>query len=309
MGSTVRDLLHLARPWQWPKNILVIPLALIGAPVWTTGEVWRTAWAVAVFTLFSAATYAVNDTADRHRDRANPAKARRPVAAGRISPRAAIAFAAVLCLAAAALLSLQPVALWWPIPVYLVLTTAYSSGLKNVPLLDVFLVATGFLLRVAEGYLAAGVPLSIWLPMSVFCLCLLLALGKRRQELAESGDRFRAALRGYSVALLDQLSVLSGVLAVAAFLLFLSTEAPLAPHADAAGLACLPLMLLGLFRYLQILTVERGGADPARLVLRDRVLVADALALAAVLLTALATAHHPGLAPTTNPIPHEVVSR
>jgi decaprenyl-phosphate phosphoribosyltransferase len=298
----LRDLLALARPGQWPKNLLVVPLALLAAPVWTAGEARRAAWAVAVFTLFSAAAYALNDVADRHRDRAHPVKCRRPVAAGRLSPRTAVAYAALLCVTGALLLSLLPLARWWPVPVYLAVTTVYSAGLKNVPLLDVFLVATGFLLRVEEGYLATGVPQSTWLPTSVFCLCLLLALGKRRHELAESGDQFRPALRGYSLSLLDQLTALSGMLAAAAFLLFLHSEAPLAPHADAAGLACLPLVLLGLFRYLQVVTAQQGGGDPVRALLGDRVLVADALVLGAVLVAALAAAHHSGLAPVTAPL-------
>lgn len=298
--ALVRGLLTLTRPGQWPKNLLVVPLALLAAAQWTGREFLRAGWAVLVFTLLSAAMYAANDVADRHRDAAHPRKRTRPVASGLVPPAVALGLAAVLVLAEIPLLALVPAGQWWPVPVYLATTTAYSAGLKNVPLLDVFLVAAGFLLRVAEGYLATGVRLSPWLPISVFCFCLLLALGKRRHELATHGAEYRPVLRGYSIPLIDQLLALSGVLAATCFVLFLSALFTAPSAAGRVGpivvVAAVPLMLLGLFRYFQVLTVHQGGGDPTRLLLRDALLLADGIALGLLLTVALVGSHHTGAA-------------
>jgi 4-hydroxybenzoate polyprenyltransferase len=285
-AGTGRDLIALARPGQWAKNVLVVPLVLLDLHVWNAGGLLRVGWAIAVLTVASALVYAVNDITDRHRDRLHPTKRHRPIASGRVSVRAAATLAAVELGLLVGLVSLQPLAHSWPAGAYLLLAAAYSAGLKHVPLVDVFVVAAGFGLRLLMGYAAVGAgqlsQVSGWLLTCVFSLCLLLTVGKRRHELVAAGVAHRPALRGYTVPLADQLMVLSAMLAVGAYLLYLRTEAPLGPYSLAAAVVCAPLALFGLFRYLQLVLVNQHGGNPAHLLVRDPVLVANSLLWVAV---------------------------
>ncbi len=282
-GGSLRDLVTLVRPQHWLKNLLVVALPLIDAPGWTWGEIRRVGWAVIVFTVAASLVYVVNDTTDRHRDRVHPTKRLRPVASGRVSPRAAVVLAGGLAVLLGALLSSLPYRTWWPVLLYLALNGAYSRWLKHIPLLDVITVALGFQLRLAAGYVAIGQRFSTWLPVCLLGLCLLLVLGKRRSELTAAGASHRPALRGYSLPYLDQLLGLTAALVTAAFFAYLRTEAPLDTFRVAAVLLSAPLAALALFRYLQVVIVRDGGGDPVRVLVHDRVMVLNGLVWAAVL--------------------------
>ncbi len=287
-----RDLLALTRPEQWTKNLLVVTLPLLYPAIWTPASLGRLALAVLVFTMASAAVYIGNDLADLDRDRRHSGKRQRPLAAGLVSPRLAIALGTAILGALAVVVATAAPYLAWPISAYLVLNAAYSAGLRNLPMIDVFIVALGFELRIAAGYLATGVPLRGWLPPSVFLLCLALALGKRRRELDQAGPLHRPALRSYTAGLLDQLLVLSAGLATVTFLLFLENYLTLGTDSGPglAVLVLIPPALLGLFRYLQVVATAGGGADPVRTLLRDKLIVFDALLCLAILFVTRAMA-------------------
>lgn len=287
------DLTTLLRPQQWTKNLLAVPLALLDAPAWTAATVGRVGWAVLLFTLASSLVYVVNDVADRHLDRGHPGKRSRPVASGRISPTLAWTIAAVLTGLLGTAVVVGPDIAWWPLAGYLVLNLAYSRWLKHVPLVDISVVAAGFVLRVLLGYAATGGPVSAWLLTTVFATCLLLILGKRRQELAVDGAAHRPALRGYNLGLADQLITVNATVAVLGFLLYLNSEAPVGAHRDALLLAAVPLTLFGISRYLQAVLVRRGGGDPVRTLLRDRLILTTAALLAMVVGAALFAVNYP----------------
>jgi len=277
--SLARELIVLSRPVQWLKNVLVVPLALLAAPVWTVPMLLRLGWAVAVFCIASSLAYVVNDIGDRHRDRTHPEKSGRPIAAGRVSVGLACGYVAVLGGVLAGALVTGPHLPVWPIGVYLLVNIAYSCGLRNIELLDVFVVASGFVLRVVQGYLATGGRVSPWLLICVLSVCLLFCLGKRRHELIVADSWQRPSLRGYTVAFTDQLIVFSAGLTATAYFLFVGQGVT----GGTAMLVTSPCALFSLFRYLQILVVDAGGGDPARTLLHDRALVVTA-ALWAVLL-------------------------
>lgn len=272
-----RDLLRVARPRQWPKNILVVSVPLLDLESWSPAVLWRLSWAVVAFTIASVLVYVLNDLADRRQDSANPAKRHRPIAAGRVSPRLAGLFAATQLALLVGVLSIQPWGSAWPIGAYLLLNIGYSMGLKHAPLLDVFMVAAGFGLRLVLGYLAIETQVSGWLFTCVFSLCLLLTIGKRRQELVATGGTHRRALRGYTVSLTEQLMLLSAVLAAGSYLLYLRTEAPLGSYGPPAAALLAPLALFGLFRYLQLVLVRGAGGDPVRTLLGDPALVVNSV--------------------------------
>lgn len=287
------DLFALLRPHQWVKNLAVVPLALLDARPWSGAALLRTGWAVVGFTLASALVYVVNDLADRERDRLHPVKRRRPIASGRVSVAAAAALAGGLALSLFGWALVGPAWRWWPAGVYLVISFAYARGLKHVPLVDAFIVATGFVLRLAQGALALDSEVSAWLALCVFCLCLMLSLGKRRHELGAAGLAHRPALRGYTRAFLDHLVVLVAVLTAMSYVCYLRDDATFASKAPLVILLSAPCAVFGLARYLQVLLVEDGGAEPVRVLLRDRATVVNALVWGALVAVALFLSHHP----------------
>ncbi|MFJ4341627.1 UbiA prenyltransferase family protein [Streptomyces sp. NPDC088915] len=275
--------LALLRPGQWPKNLLVVPLALLDGG-WSGGGAARVALALGAFVLASSLVYVLNDIADVERDKRHPVKRHRPLASGRMGLPAAWATAAALgALLGPALLALGPGGAL-VVGLYLAVNGAYSWKLKHLPLVDVFVVATGFVLRLLGGYEATGRPAEMWLVLTVLAFCLVLILGKRRHELSVSGTGHRPALVGYSAHFLDLVLVLCSALAVVGYLLYLRTESGFGPYA----LLTVVCALLALFRYLQVVVVDGGGGEPVKTLLRDRVMLVNSAAWGLLLLPHLA---------------------
>jgi decaprenyl-phosphate phosphoribosyltransferase len=268
------DFLLLLRPLHVAKSLLLVPVALIDTPGWSLPELTRVGWAALTFSLAAASVYIGNDLADRECDRLHPVKSRRPIASGRISVRAGRFSGACLLVALAGLVAFAPGGPYWPVLAYLALNVAYTRFLKRIPLIDVCAVAFGFVLRIVQGYVSLDTRASEWLLVAVFSVSLLMLIGKRRAELLEAGADHRPALRGYSIELTNQLLPLTGVLAVTAGLIYLGTEARFGQYQHIAVLVSAPFGLFALFRYLQVLLVNGGGADPVRALLRDPVMVA-----------------------------------
>ncbi len=301
------DLIAAARPLHAAKSLLLVPVALVADPQhWAVANLVRVGWACAVFVLASACAYVGNDIADRHRDREHPVKRDRPIAAGRIPVVGAYLYCAALAIAACGLMLAAPGGPYWPVLAYLALNLAYSRVLKHIALIDVCAVAFGFVLRVVQGYIAAGAQISGWLLVAVFALTLSLVIGKRRQELLEDGAAHRPALRGYSVELANQLLQITCVLSLVAGMIYLRTEAPFGRYGQAAMLVSAPFALFGLFRYLKMLFVDRCGSDPVRVLLRDRTIVGTCLLWAVVLGATAAFASLHGGGPLGHTLGHLV---
>ncbi|MEN3608386.1 UbiA prenyltransferase family protein [Plantactinospora sp. ZYX-F-223] len=290
-----RQLLVLTRPGHAVKNLLAVPLALLDTPLWTGSAVLRTGWAVLVFTVAASTIYVVNDIVDRRLDRTHPVKRNRPVAAGLVPVPLAWLLAVGLAGLLLGLVLVGPELPWWPLVGYLCLSIAYSRWLKHLPMLDICVVAAGFVLRVLQGYAATGAPPSGLLLTAVFAGCLVLILGKRRHELAAAGSAHRPALAGYNVLLADHLLGLNTALASITFLLYLNTDAPLGHWRPVTLAVVVPLGLLAAFRYLQAVLVQQSGGDPIRAVLRDRMIVASAVLIGATLTLAELGARYPHL--------------
>lgn len=268
-SGRVRNLLLLARPAHWTKTLLVVPLALVDPAAWSRTALERVSWAVIVFVLASMLVYLINDAVDRRLDRLHATKRNRPLAAGRVSLPLVISYGLVITSGFGVLAIVAPHGTSWPAFGYLLLNVAYSCGLKHVPLLDIGAVSAGFVLRAVQGYVAAGIHIAGWLLLTVFAGSLLLLLGKRRRELLEVGAEHRPSLRGYTVELTNHLLLLTGMLCLTSALAYLLTEAPIAPHGQAAMLISVPFALYAISRYLQIVLVLDGGGDPVRTLLGD----------------------------------------
>jgi 4-hydroxybenzoate polyprenyltransferase len=273
------------RPAQWVKNLLVL------APVFFSQQASRpevlldAAAATLAFCLVSSAVYALNDVVDAERDRAHPRKRLRPVASGDLSPAAAVS-TGVLVAALAAGLSLRVGAEFAACAaVYLALQVVYTFGLKHAVILDVFAIASGFVLRVVAGAAAVAVPVSHWLYLCTLLLALFLALAKRRAELVEleqGAASHRRNLADYSLPFIDQLvSIVSGS-AIVAYALYTVAAETMSRVGNDRLKYTIPLVLLGFFRYLFLVHQRRAGGEPHALLLRDRPLQLVLVAYAAL---------------------------
>ena len=267
------------RPRQWVKNLFVFA-GLVFSQRLFTPSAWTALGAFAIFCGLSGAIYLFNDVADRDKDRLHPDKRMRPIASGRLSVRVALIAAAGLIVSglAAAVWVSRPFAL--VALAYVVLLSAYSAWLKHVVIVDVLVVAIGFVLRAAAGALAIGVAISGWLLICTILLALFLALGKRRHEvltLEESAARHRPILAEYSAGLLDQMIAVVTASTVTAYALYTMSPETVAKFHTSLLPATLPFVLYGVFRYLYLLYHRQLGGNPSDMVVRDRALVLNTL--------------------------------
>jgi hypothetical protein len=274
-------LLRLMRPYQWVKNGFVLVGLLFGHGWSDQDLVVRVAVIFAAFCLASSGVYVLNDILDRHADRAHPEKRERPVARGDVGVPMATAWSVLLLALAMALsASVSPRAAGI-VALYAVMNVAYSAGLKHVAILDVFLIASGFMLRIAAGTVGVGIEPSRWLLGCGLMLTLFLGFAKRRAELmsleaaaerlpgAEGQIAQRRSLQDYSPALLDPLLRICAAGAAIGYALYTLDAQTVATHGTSALIWTLPAVLYGLFRYMFSVYRNGAGADPARDVLRD----------------------------------------
>jgi 4-hydroxybenzoate polyprenyltransferase len=275
----VRSVLVSLRPRQWVKNLFIFGGLVFGQQLFTPA-VWVALAAFVVFCALSGAIYLLNDVADRDKDRLHPDKRTRPIAAGVLPVRTAVATAVALIvagLAAADWLS-RPFAL--AAVAYVVLLSAYSVWLKHVVIVDVLVVALGFVLRAAAGALAIGVAISGWLLICTILLALFLALGKRRHEvltLEADAAGHRPILAEYSAGLLDQMIAVVTASTVTAYALYTMSPETVAKFHTPLLPATLPFVLYGVFRYLYLLYHRQLGGNPSDIVVHDRPLLLNTL--------------------------------
>ena len=270
-------LLRLMRPRQWVKNAFVLaPLVFAGRA--GDAAAWREAAAAALlFTVASALVYVFNDLRDVEADRRHPRKcATRPLAAGWVTRRRALALWGVLAAALAAGLALRP-ALVPAIGGYVALNTAYTLWLKHVPALDLVCLSGGYLLRLLAGAEAAAAPLSAWMAVTALALSLSLAAAKRLAEQSRSGEAGRAVLGRYPPGVLRAVAWGGAVAALLAYTAFTALARPeLWPTT--------PLVAAGLGRFALLAHRDRLGECPTDALWQDRPLLAVVLAWGALCL-------------------------
>jgi 4-hydroxybenzoate polyprenyltransferase len=264
------------RPVQWTKNLFVFPALVFAERLTDATAVARVSAAFVIFCALSGAVYLINDVLDRDQDRRHPDKARRPIAAGEVSPTLAVVVAlaiAAISLAAALRLGLP---FFGIAAAYLTLLFAYSLFLKHLVILDVLTIAFGFTLRAAAGGAVIFVPISHWLLLCTTLLALFLAFSKRRHELTllnDSATQHRPILAHYSPALLDQMvSVVTASTLIAYAFYTISPETTAKFETDLLSLT-IPFPLYGIFRYLYLVHRQDLGGSPADLLVRDRPLL------------------------------------
>ncbi len=277
----------MLRPTQWIKNVVVFAGPAAALKLSSPELLWQAIVAFIAFCLAASATYAFNDVVDRAADASHPIKRLRPVARGTIGVPAALGVSAALAVMAVLLTSwLLSASVTAVLVAYLALTLAYSLALKRRVILDVIVVAIGFVLRALAGSASVSVPTSEWLIVCVFTLCLFMGFGKRRCEIAMIGNpddmgHHRRTLVRYTPDLLNHLLAVSAGIAVITFLLYtLDTSGHPSPFQKQHLFYTLPLVIYGIFRFAML--TELGiYSGPTEIVLKDRAM------LIAILLWAL----------------------
>ncbi|MGA2289154.1 UbiA prenyltransferase family protein [Bradyrhizobium sp.] len=267
--------LVLMRPQHWPKNLLVFGGLFFSGEIGRSGTLGRVAIILVMFCLLSSATYAFNDWRDIDVDRLNPGKRQRPLAAGAISIGAALALMAALYAATTAigLLAGLSAPIWWLLAAYAALNIGYSLGIKHIAVLELFIVAAGFVIRFFAGVVELGITASPWIVSAIGMGSLLIVSAKRRAEFADLQHRqSRPSLIGYNLAFLDSVvtSLCAGTLVV--YLLFCVSDYADTRYGKGVMLTAIPVAM-GLLRFLQIVLVEGGGEQPVDLLYRDRFLL------------------------------------
>ncbi len=264
--SLMLSLVRLMRPHQWLKNVFVFA-GLIFSQSWGDGPlVARILLTFAAFCCISSAVYILNDWRDRASDALHPIKFKRPLASGAVSVPMALSLAGVLFIAGGLLAANNRVLLLL-LGIYVGLNLAYSWGLKHVPVVDVSIIATGFMLRLLAGTLAVGIPPSRWLLLTGLFIALFLGFSKRKAESFHDADRQRAVMEGYPSSLLDTFMATTMTATILTYSLYATSSESQMQHGERL-VYTVPVVIFGLLRYAY--QVHQGrGEDVSRDLLRD----------------------------------------
>ena len=264
-------LIRLMRPHQWLKNVFVFA-GLVFSQSWRDGAlVSHVLLAFAAFCCLSSMVYIINDWHDRASDALHPTKRQRPLASGAVSAPLALALAAVLLVAGVCLAAGNRTLLVL-LGLYVLLNLAYSLRLKQVPVVDVSIIASGFMLRLLAGTVAVGIPPSRWLLLTGIFVALFLGFAKRKAESFHHEASQRAVLAHYPSALLDTFMAVTMTATLTTYSLFATSPEAQAQHGERL-LYTVPVVIFGMLRYTY--QVHRGnGEDVARDLLRDPWLLA-----------------------------------
>jgi len=281
------SLLILIRPQQWTKSLFVLA-PLFFALQFHEIEAWYAMGiAVICFITISGVVYIVNDINDINEDRAHPRKKQRPLASGKVSLRQALLFAGLLFLITAGLLTILPIYCTIIVGTYALIQIAYTLRLKHVAVVDVLIIASGFVLRVLMGAYAIDVPVSPWIIATTYLLALFLGFGKRYHEYSIEGYATkRVSLNGYSKHLLEQLISISCVCALLSYTIYAIETARLLDKT--ALVYTVIFVIFGLFRYLQALYIDQKGGEPEKILLTDIPFIINGLVWAIITVGVLA---------------------
>jgi 4-hydroxybenzoate polyprenyltransferase len=315
MVTKLVDFAKTARPRQWVKNLtlyaaLVFTGNIFTANVWIR-DFWIITEAIAAFTLIASSIYFLNDLVDIKNDQAHPFKRKRPIAAGRISPQAAFGVFTLLSLAGLAWSNILSPLFFAVVLGYWLLQILYSLWLKNIEVVDVFVIAIGFFLRVVAGAIVINAHLSIWFLLCVISVSLFLAVGKRRAELAilteQGAEKHRRVMGKYTANILDSYLAMFATAAFLSWALYTFNFYEQAPTTITSSLslnpisqtlvinkwlmATIPVVIFGIMRYLRVIYDGSRAESPERVILNDLPLLTSVALWGSMVIIVLYWAH------------------
>lgn len=269
----MRDLLRLLRVHQYAKNFFILCPLFFAGQINDLPLVGVSLMAMVFFCLTASSVYILNDVRDAEFDRQHPRKQNRPIASGRVKPPAALALGAVLLIAGLLGMYLLNRQAGLILIGYIALNVGYSLWLKHIPILDISIIATGFVLRLFVGAAVTGVALSAWIVIMTFLLAYFLGLAKRRDDVdiyEKTGKMMRKSIDGYNMRFLDTaLAIMAAIVIVAYMMYTVSPEVISRMGTERLYLTSL-FVIVGVLRHLQLTFVEEKGSSPTRVLLYDR---------------------------------------
>ncbi|MBU7319742.1 decaprenyl-phosphate phosphoribosyltransferase [Paenibacillus oleatilyticus] len=256
------------RPKQWTKNLLVFAALLFSYEMINYYSLFNTVVCFFLFSFISGCVYIVNDYLDIEADRQHPIKKNRPMASGALSPKLALVFGASVLIISLTVAFFLSHLLMFLLILYFVLNVFYSIKLKHVVIIDVMIIASGFVLRAIGGGLVINVPFTPWFLLCTMLLSLFLAIGKRRHELillTDNKTSHRKVLEKYSIQLLDQMNNIVATSTIICYSLFTFTSGK-----TVHLMWTIPLVIYGVFRYLYLIHIEEAGGAPDKVLYEDK---------------------------------------
>lgn len=272
------NLFKLIRPHQWLKNVFVMIPMFFGGSLLDPSDIRASVITFFAFSFIASSVYCFNDIIDVDADRRHPVKCKRPIASGAISVKSAWALMALMFLLSAGMVCLldtytHVIQVGLVILVYYILNILYCSKLKQYAIVDVCIIAFGFVLRVLAGGFATDIVLSNWLVLMTFLLTLFLSFAKRRDDVLrmnETGEPPRKNTIRYNLTFINQTITITASVTLVCYIMYtVSPEVVNRFHSDLLYLTSV-FVLLGLLRYIQITVVDKKSGDPTKMMLRDR---------------------------------------
>lgn len=269
----MKAVIRLLRIKQWVKNLFLFIPVFFAGNIFNFSKLALILSGAFAFSLVASGIYVLNDYQDRQVDRLHPRKKTRPIASGEVSERTAQVLMVILLGGGLALSFFINQLFFYILVIYVVLNIGYSMGLKNVAILDLFIVASGFLLRVYSGGIIANVPVTEWLAIMILLLALFLVTAKRRDDLlirSETGELVRKASQSYNLEFINScLTLLSAVIIVAYIMYSVSPEVTERFKSSHLFMTTV-FVIAGIMRYLQITFVEQDSGSPTNVLYRDK---------------------------------------
>jgi 4-hydroxybenzoate polyprenyltransferase len=274
-NKIVGQYLSLMRPKHWIKNSFIFLPLFFSGEIFNVQKLLVCLGGLVAFSFIASAIYIINDYMDIEADRKHPLKASRPLASGVISKRSAITLFIICVALGISIAALIKMKFLFVLMIYFVMNLGYSFGLKNISVLDIVLVAIGFVLRVKAGGVLAVIGISQWLMIMVFLLAMFMAIAKRRDDVLiklDSGLDMRKAIKGYNLEFLNvMLSLFTGIIIIAYLMYTISPEVMQRWNTYRLYYTTL-FVIVGLMRYLQITFIENNTGSPTELLYKDKFL-------------------------------------
>lgn len=268
----IKDIVILARPHQYVKNLFVFLPAFFAFKIHQPDLLWKALTAFCAFCMVASAVYILNDWRDRFEDAKHPEKCHRPLASGRIKgPTASVLFTFFLG-GGVGLALCSSVTVLYLISIYVALNIAYSFKLKHIPIIDITIISIGFVIRLFVGAEATQIELVNWIIVMTFLLALFLSLAKRRDDVLlflKTNQKTRKVIDGYNLKFLDASMVMTAAIVILAYILWSISPNVMAKYANSNIYLTSVFVVLGILRYMQITFVEEKSGSPTKVLLHD----------------------------------------
>lgn len=271
--SYLRSIIQLIRVRHWVKNLFLFIPSFFAGHLFKTEELLMVGIGALAFSLVASGVYVINDYRDRFVDRLHPTKKLRPIASGEVGTVSAWVLIVLLVSAGLLIAASLEMTFFYILMSYFVMNLGYSFGLKNIPIVDLFIVSLGFLLRIYSGGVIADLPISHWLSIMILLLALFLIIAKRRDDIlinAKNGCVIRKSTQTYNLDFINScITLLSAVVIVAYIMYTVSPEVTERFSSDYLFITTI-FVIAGIMRYLQIIFVENRSGSPTRIFVKDK---------------------------------------